>query len=74
MKPLGSSSTPWCPGVDKKGNECPVKDSCMRFKENINKLKEFYLDFAPFSKDGDRTRCSYKITRPDEQDLNLRKN
>lgn len=48
-----------CPGEDKNGNECPQKLKCLRYKQGIDKKKQFHWDFAPFDNEREDKYCGH---------------
>lgn len=49
----------YCDGGVRTEMICPLKDTCARFKENINKLKEYHFAFAPY--EPAKQKCSFKL-------------
>ena len=43
------------------GQNCPLKDNCLRYKEKINRKKELHLDYPPY--DATKNRCGFQICK-----------
>lgn len=41
------------------GTNCPLTDSCLRYKEKIKPRKEYHLAYAPYN--ADRKRCGFYL-------------
>ena len=39
----------YCPGDDKNGNPCPLRDGCALFNTDINPKKHLHWAFGPFN-------------------------
>jgi hypothetical protein len=50
-----------CNGIDREGAMCPLKDNCARYRENINRVQELWIAWAPFRQKGDQIICTYKL-------------
>lgn len=46
----------YCVGKDERC-DCPLKESCLRFKEDLNKKAELWLAWPPYEKD--REKCKH---------------
>ena len=46
------------------GTGCPLKESCVRFKENINKKREDFFGITPY--DEEKKRCTHLILKSDQ--------
>lgn len=48
---------PYCPGTN-----CPLKENCLRYRDNIDVKKEPHFASAPYSKIGEK--CEFYIGDP----------
>jgi hypothetical protein len=59
QKEIKKENFTYCDGGVGIEKICPLKDTCARFKENINKLKEYHFAFAPY--EPAKQKCSLKL-------------
>lgn len=50
------------------GQNCPLKDACLRYKEKINRKTMFHLAYPPY--DATKNRCGYFVGKDGNNLLN----
>jgi hypothetical protein len=56
---------PYCPGTN-----CPLTGSCDRYKQQIDMKKEIHFSEVPY--DHNREKCTYQISKGQEDNLSKR--